>query len=351
MKKIRAPQLPAGRRWHFDNSRSGHWSESPRTVAFLAGLLMLLFAQAGGRANVGLAEPLPFSKGFLVTGNYVVGGVDLTLQANPAVNGYATGTIPINGAPAGGANLVAAYLYFEAVHPNPFTSDATNPIFGIKFRGQAISPGAIRVLTKPLSGNGATCWGSAGQGSFAISMVRANVLSLLPKQFDLQGKWTGKYIVNSAELPANAQHTVTLREKTGDSAIQTAGATLLLVYRVLDPPEPLRKIVVYRRPLHGVHANGVSSTTAEADVMSQHIRGIYKSAGTSARITHIVGTGGNNQTEKITVQASQQTIPPPNSSDPFPQTSPSSDRSWANPHTTSPCRTRSEHRIRLTARL
>ena len=39
--------------------------------------------------------------------------------------------------------------------------------------------------------------------------------------------------------------------------------------------------------------------------MSQHIRGFYKSAGTSARITHIVGTGGNNQTEKITVQASQ----------------------------------------------
>ena len=69
--------------------------------------------------------------------------------------------------------------------------------------------------------------------------------------------------------------------------------------------------------------------------MSLHIRGFYKSAGPSARITHIVGTGGNNQTEKITVQATQQkTInigPPPNSNDPFPQTSPSSDRSWANP--------------------
>ena len=135
-------------------------------------------------------------------------------------------------------------------------------------------------------------------------MFRANVLSLLPKQFDLQGKWTGKYIVNSAELPANAQHTVTLREKTGNSAIQSAGATLLLVYRVLDPTEPLRKIVVY----DGLYTayDGVVAQPPEADVMSQHIRGFYKSAGTSARITHIVGTGGNNQTEKITVQATQQ---------------------------------------------
>ena len=193
MKKNRAPQLSAGRRWHFDNSRSAHWSEHPRTVAFLASLLMLLFAQAGGRANIDAGEPLPLSKGFLVTGNYVVGGVDLTPQANPPVNGYATGTITIsNDALAGGANLVAAYLYFEAVHPDPIASDATNPLFGIKFRGQAISPGAVRTVTKKVSTGGATCWGSAGQGSFTVSMYRANVLSLLPKQFDKQGKWTGK---------------------------------------------------------------------------------------------------------------------------------------------------------------
>ena len=338
MKKNRAPQLPVGHRRHFDNSRSARWSGRPLTVAFLAGLLVLLFAQAGGRAAVGGADALPFSKGFLVTGNYVVGGVDLTPQANPAVNGYSTGTIPISGAPAGGANLVAAYLYFEAVHPANVTPDA-NPMIGIKFRGQAISP-AISAVTKQLSsgGGGATCWGSAGQGSFAVSMYRANVLSLMPKQFDSQGKWTGRYIVNSAELPANAQHTVTLREKTGNSAIQTAGATLFLVYRVTTPAlttprEPLRKIVVYDG-LYTAYATGVSSSTAEADTMFQRIRGFYKSAGTSARITHIVGTGGNNQTEKITVQSSQATInlgPPPNSNDPFPQTSPSSDRSWANP--------------------
>ena len=43
--------------------------------AGLALLLVLLFAQAGGRAAAG--TPLPYTKGFLVTGDYVVGGVDL----------------------------------------------------------------------------------------------------------------------------------------------------------------------------------------------------------------------------------------------------------------------------------
>ena len=159
-------------------------------------------------------------------------------------------------------------------------------------------------------------WGSAGQGSFAISMSAQRALAAA-QQFDSQGKWTGKNIVNSADLPANAQHTVTLREKTGNSAIQTAGATLLLVYRVLDPMEPLRKIV---------QGNGLytvlmgSSAAPEADVMSQHIRGFYKSAGPSARITHIVGTGGNNQKEQITVTSSpQRTITIGPSNDPFPQ--------------------------------
>src|SRR5580765_3668669 len=114
MTKNRAPQLPVGRRWHFDNSRSAPWSGRPRTVAFLPCPLVLLFAQVGGRANVGGLEPLPFSKGFLVTGDYVVGTVDFTSQMNPAVNNLATGTIPISGVPAD-AHIVAAYLYFEAI--------------------------------------------------------------------------------------------------------------------------------------------------------------------------------------------------------------------------------------------
>ena len=187
MKKNRAPQLPVGHRRHFDNSRSARWSGRPLTVAFLAGLLVLLLAQAGGRAAVGGADALPFSKGFLVTGNYVVGGVDLDAAGEPCCKWLLHRDDPDQRCacrrcePRRGVSLLRG-------GPSVLTSPAdANPLIGIKFRGQAISP-AISAVTKQLSsgGGGATCWGSAGQGSFAVSMYRANVLSLMPKQFDSQ---------------------------------------------------------------------------------------------------------------------------------------------------------------------
>jgi hypothetical protein len=320
-------------------ANSGHLRSKVATAALLMCAFAMLFAQTSGQAAAPAPpDALPYSKGFLVTGNYVAGFVDLTSQANPAdANGYATGTIPINDtALAGGVNLVAAYLYFEAVHPDltPLPA-AADPAVGIKFRDTPINQSAMKVVTKSLTSGGATCWGAAGQGAFAVSTYRANVLGLMPKQLDHENKWTGKYIVNSSELSAAGYdpHKVTLREKTGDSAIQTAGATLFLVYRLLDPSEPLRKIVVYDG-LYTAYGMGISSATAEADTMFQSLKGFYKSTGPAMRITHVVGTGGNNQTEKIQVKSKNSTVnigPPPNSADPFPQTSPNSDRSWASP--------------------
>ena len=177
MKKNRAPQLPVGHRWHFDNSRSAHWSGRPRTVAFLAGLLVLLLAQAGGRAAVGGADALPFSKGFLVTGNYVVGGVDLTPQANPADKWLLHRDDPDHRRARRRCEPRRGISLLRGGPSDTFTSRRKSMI-GIKFRGQAISPGAISAVSKPFSSGGATCWGSAGQGSFAVSMFRANVLSL-----------------------------------------------------------------------------------------------------------------------------------------------------------------------------
>jgi hypothetical protein len=221
MKKDRAPQLPFSHRRHFDNSRSAQWSGHPRTVAFLAGLLVLLVAQAGGRANVGAVEPLPFSKGFLVTGNYVVGGVDLTPQANPAdMNGYATGTIQISGAPAGGANLVAAYLYFEGPSEPCPGRRKSNARHQVPRSGD--QSGAIRAVSKLFS-SGAHL-GISGSGLLRSVDVRANVLRSA-QTVRPQGKWT-ESIVNSAELPERPAHGDVAR-KTGNSAIQSAGATLL----------------------------------------------------------------------------------------------------------------------------
>src|SRR5262249_18837768 len=52
---------------------------SRRTRAALAALVLaVLFAQMRGQAQ--LSDALPYAKGYLVTGDYVVGGVDLIVR-------------------------------------------------------------------------------------------------------------------------------------------------------------------------------------------------------------------------------------------------------------------------------
>ena len=110
---------------------------------------------------------------------------------------------------------------------------------------------------------------------------------------------------------------MTLPEKTGDSAVQSAGATLVVIYRNLG--EPLSKVVLYENQQSVF-------TPATSDVVTQTIRGFYKHAGDVGKLTHIVGGGGNNQTERLYFNGNL--IPLANA---FPQTSPSSDRSWSFP--------------------
>src|SRR5262245_39478778 len=86
-------------------------------LGLLAISLAVLMTQARSGA-IAISDPLSYDRGFLLTGNYVVGGVDFTPQANPAVNGIAEGTIHFDGANAvpPGSDIVAAYLYWEAIY-------------------------------------------------------------------------------------------------------------------------------------------------------------------------------------------------------------------------------------------
>src|SRR5256885_16492226 len=89
-------------------------------VAFAAFAFTCTLGVSAARA----ADPLQYARGYLLTGNYVAAGVDLTPQSNPAdKNGLSTGTIHINGVPAD-ADIVAAYLYFETVTYKSSLSDA-----------------------------------------------------------------------------------------------------------------------------------------------------------------------------------------------------------------------------------
>ena len=248
--------------------------------AMLALGLAVLCAQTVGLAQV--PDALPYSTGYLVTGNYIAAGVDLTPQANPPdTNGMSTGTIHVSGVPAN-ADIVAAFLYFETIH-----STLVDPLAGVKFRGSTLSPTAIKTSTTGnLGGNNLSqCWGAAGGSGSQLTMSRADVLYLLPKVFDANNAWTGKRIVNDSDLTSTLDfqgnpyplHTVTLREANGDQALQSAGATLVVIYR--NPAEPLRKVVVY---------DGVA-TPMEGAQISQTLAGFYQHVGNSARLTPYIG--------------------------------------------------------------
>ncbi len=296
------------------------------SIAFLLALgLAALFAQAPGHAAPGVeSDPLLYARGMLVTGNYVAGGVDLFNQSpvnippDVLANGLATGTIHMTGVPAK-ADIVGAFLYWETIYPT--TLDARKDIASlVKFRGSAIDPTiGLKATTKSLSGNTATCWGSAGQGPRVLTMFRADVLHQLPKLFDATGKWTGKRLVNDTDVTANVDlqgnayplHTVTLPEGSGNLAVQSAGATLVVIYR--NASDPLTKIVLY----DGAYLHSEGAT------LSQNLRAFYQHAGNSGKMTHMVGSGGANHNEQLFFNGALV------ATDPFKTTSPSSDRSWS----------------------
>jgi hypothetical protein len=263
-------------------------------------VLVAVVSQTGGSAQS--IDALNYSRGFLLTGNYVVSSVDLPRGGGSSSLTFTTAKG--NAVPAD-AEIAAAYLYWEALAP------AGAPLAVAKFRGADIATAKASRLTElPPSGQ-SNCWGAAANQPRVLTMFRADVLSMLPKQYDANDKWTGRYVIN------NVQHAIELGTKgAGNNLMTVAGATLLLVYR--HPSEPLRKIVLY----DGVYAQRLGDTT------TQTIAGFYRSSLTkSARLTHIGGTGAKNTGERLLFNGTALPI-----SNPFPNpVDTGSDRGWASP--------------------
>ena len=270
-------------------------------ILMLVGLATLLAEPRGQTVGT---DALSYARGFLITGNYVVGSVDLPKEGG--VGTINVGAAYSNAVPAG-ADIVGAYLYWETI-----TTLTSMPV--ATFRGTTIGEAKVTTVNALPDSSGASCWGASGNATSKLIMYRADVLGLLPKQMDVDGAWTGRYVVNNEDLQAQQLplHTVTLPQAgTGNVLIQSAGATLLLVYR--DPAEPLRKIVVY----DGAHTAGTP--------LEQRIGGIYASAADAqSRMTHLVGYGGGNApSERILLN--NQVL----ASAPFAKPSDGADRAWA----------------------
>ena len=79
-------------------------------------------------------DALPFSKSYLVTGNYVVGGVDLAAgELQSRGNGFMTGTIPMSGVPGQRRHPRGVSLLGNDLRRNIAQVD------GAKFRGSPIT--------------------------------------------------------------------------------------------------------------------------------------------------------------------------------------------------------------------
>src|SRR5262249_13047901 len=146
--------------------------------------LAALFGQTAGRAapagppTVSLCGGDPSNPAcsptnvheYLVTGNYVVGGVDL--QPGTSTNGFLTDTIHMSGVPHyaddSPAQILGAYLYWETIT----TATDTAPFAGVKFRGQSVTP--LRSAYQDLLGSTASCYSSGG-GSGATYRMYQNV--------------------------------------------------------------------------------------------------------------------------------------------------------------------------------
>ena len=252
---------------------------------------VLLLGQQHGRGEPG--DALLYSAGYMVTGNYVVGGVNLTEQDNPIDGqGFSKGTINISGIPPE-ADIVAAYLYWETI---TYTANPEQAA-GVTFRDEPINlddPVMVKRASQPLTGSTASCWSSGTP--LSMHFFRADVLRFLPIRYapniaTPDDNPTIKRLVNDTDLQAHnlPLHDVKLPARQGNQIPESAGGTLVVVYN--NPSEPLRKIVFY----DGIHIQADLNAT-----MTQTLQGFYRSATTpSAKLTHIIGSGQPNGNERI----------------------------------------------------
>ncbi|MEO8658238.1 MAG: hypothetical protein ABI693_07195 [Bryobacteraceae bacterium] len=245
------------------------------TAGLLSLLPQLAFAQT---------DSLHYFKNYFVTGDYAVAGVGLRGQG---VNGFATGTIYLNGVPKG-ADVIAAFLYWQTVE----TTSQPSSVNGF-FRGNAIvglALGDPNNAACSSSGGGTAPSGSSGR------VYRADVLRYLPIDS-----------VNDIRV-ANGAHSVKLPDSGGrgnGNPPFTNGASLVVIYRILgnthddltsqhqSSPAPLRSVVIY---------DGAFTASKTSPPMSQLVGGFYQAADDDdTRMTQMVGNGlpGFHETVRV----------------------------------------------------
>ena len=304
------------------------WS---RRAALLMCMALIVFSgQRGqGQAVPGDTPGLNYFKNYFVTGNYAIASVDFGSQSGG--NGLVTATIATGQLIPDDADVVGALLYWQTivgqetpagvpislppgVHPTFRSYPLQNP-------DDPNGPVDLAKLVKEesLTATFSPCWSGGGGTGNKMRTYRADVRRLLPYVKDPNtGLPIGKAIVNNqsfqVQLPDNG---------TGNQTPQTAGATLLVIYR--RPTETLKAIVLYDGLQ--IKKDGPTSTTTT----TQTLRGFYESSATpGTKLSLLVGSGAKNNTDQVLI--GNGTEIDPNATNPFflrtTTNSPGSDRAW-----------------------
>jgi len=236
----------------------GTLSAANYTFTFVPGVLLITPA----------ANPtLTFLNNYFVTGDHIVRSFD---QPGSVSNGFVNGTITIpssslghEGIPAG-ADIVAAFLYWQALETTPAPSST-----GAFFNGYSITGSVV--------GNDlqSSCWSNNGSTP-TMRAYRANVLPYLP-------------VVNGASLAVGPQNVGVPANTYGTVP---GNASLVIVYRLLSnmPSRyPLKVTVIYDGNW------SLESAAGNPPNLSETISGFYDAdASGSAKITDIFGTVVNS---------------------------------------------------------
>jgi hypothetical protein len=257
------------------------------------GLFLLFSILAVSSFTPALHAQLQFSKNYFLTGgDYVVGGwqkqtsngvtttgiINVPDDKQPFQPGVAT-QVPA------GANIVAAFLYWETVESSKSSFAGQVGVFnGFPITGT--------ILGNP---NAPSSWSSGGcagnnAGSKTMRAYRADVRQYL--------NLTSTVMPNGTAVPAgNGSYTVTLADSGGSPTPITLGATLVIIYSVpsVSLSTPLNGIVIY---------DGAFNPNNSGSTLSQQISWFYqasKSTPPIAKLTHIVGNGQQNKLEAVSL--------------------------------------------------
>jgi hypothetical protein len=234
---------------------------------------------------------LHYFKNYFLTGDYVAAGVGLR---GKGVDGLASGSINIDPAqiPAG-ADIVAAYLYWQTLGPSSGPVAAT--LAGAQFQKNDIA--SIAVLTNP-GGSPGCASGDDGEQEHGddeaagskVYIYRADVLPYLERI-------TPSDVTQPVRVIAAGAHEVMLPDGGRSHRLPvTLGAGLVVVYRVAgydptvlpiaysQPKLPLKSIVIY---------DGGATLSKDTQPLSIPMEGFYEASRSApnAKLTQIVGNG------------------------------------------------------------